>query len=88
MIDHGVSYSIRFQPWDASWLLSGPVGANGRLFFQSAQDAVSHARWAAKANGGTITVFDAKGELFKIIEIEPNLGSDDHFVLPNSDWPT
>ncbi len=65
-----------------------PEGANGRLLFQSARDAVSHARWAAKANGGTITVYDAKGELFKIIEIEPNLGSDDHFVLPNSDWPT
>ena len=83
-----ILYEVKFQTWDHSWLLSGPEGANGRLLFQSAQDAVSHARWAAKANGGTITVYDEKGQLFKIIEIEPNLGIDDHFVLPNSDWPT
>ena len=83
-----ILYEVNFQPWDASWLLSGPVGANGKLLFASAQDAVCHPRWAAKANGGTITVFDPKGKLFKTIEIEPNLGSDDHFVLPNSDWPT
>jgi hypothetical protein len=83
-----IQYKVRFQPWDRSWLLSGPVGANGFLLFQSARGAVSHARWAAKANGGTIKVYDPQGKLFKVIEIEPDLGSDDHFVLPNSDWPT
>ncbi len=78
-----IRYEVNFQPWDHSWLLSGPVGANGRLLFQSAQDAVSHARWAAKSNGGTITVYDAKGELFKIIEIEPDISAGDGFVLPS-----
>ncbi len=64
-----ILYEVNFQPWDASWLLSGPVGANGFLLFQSARDAVSHARWSAKANGGTITVFEEKGKLFTTIEI-------------------
>ncbi len=60
-----------------------PEGANGRLLFQSAQDAVSHARWAAKANGGTITVFDPQGKLFKIIEIEPEIPGGDAYVFPS-----
>ena len=65
-----------------------PEGANGRLLFQSARDAVSHARWAAKANGGTITVYDPQGKLFKVIDVPPDIGADDHFILPNSDWPS
>ena len=80
-----IRYEVNFQPWDASWLLSGPVGANGKLLFASAQDAVCHPRWAAKANGGTITVYDAKGELFKVIDVAPNLSGEDGFVLPSCD---
>ncbi|MEJ6578682.1 MAG: hypothetical protein QNL33_11855 [Akkermansiaceae bacterium] len=68
---------------DRSWLLSGPVGANGRLLFTSARDAVSHARWSAKANVGTITVFDPQGELFKTIEIAPDISGEDGYVLPS-----
>ena len=78
-----ILYQVNFQPWDASWLLSGPVGANGKLLFASARDAVSHARWAAKANGGTITVYDPQGQLFKTIEIEPDISGEDGFVLPS-----
>ena len=78
-----ILYEVNFQPWDASWLLSGPVGANGKLLFASARDAVSHARWAAKANGGTITVYDAKGQLFKTIEIEPEIPGGDAYVFPS-----
>lgn len=78
-----ILYEVKYQPWDRSWLLSGPVGANGTLLFQSARDALSHARWAAKAKGGTITVYDAKGKLFKTIEIEPDVSGEDGFVLPS-----
>lgn len=76
-------YEVRFQPWDCSWLLSGPVGANGGLLFKSARDAASHARWAAKANGGRITVYDPQGKLFKTIEIEPDITDGDPYVLPS-----
>ena len=61
------------------------MGASGRLLFQLARDAASHARWAAKANGGTITVFDPQGKLFKTIEVAPNLYGEDGFVLPSCD---
>ncbi|MEJ6644614.1 MAG: hypothetical protein QNL33_15295 [Akkermansiaceae bacterium] len=59
------------------------MGANGGLLFQSARDAASHARWAAKVNGGTITVFDPQGKLFKIIEIEPEIPGGEVYVLPS-----
>ena len=78
-----IRYEVNFQPWDHSWLLSGPVGANGRLLFQSAQDAVSHARWAAKSNGGTITVYDPQGQLFKTIDLMPQVQDGDPFILPS-----
>ena len=42
----------------------------------------SHARWSAKAKGGTIKVYDQDGELFKSIEIPPDLEIDKGFVLP------
>ena len=80
-----IRYEVRFQPWDRSWLLTGPVGANGGLLFGSARDALSHARWAAKAIGGTIAVYDSRGKLFKIIEIEPDVSGEDGFVLPSCD---
>ncbi len=83
MIDQNVCYSIQFQPWDGSWLLAGPVGANGRLLFGTARDAVSHARWDAKDNGGIIEVQDPHGQLFKVIEIAPDRSGDESMVLPS-----
>jgi hypothetical protein len=68
---------------DRSWLLSGPVVANGRLLFQTAKDAASHARWAARTDGGTIHVYDAEGRLFKTIEVDPNESGEDGLVLPS-----
>jgi hypothetical protein len=76
-------YTVRFQPWEASWLLSGPVGANGKLLFGSAKDAASHARWDARTKGGSIKVHDKDGKLFKTIEIEADISSEDGFVLPS-----
>jgi len=38
-------YEVRFQPWDGFWSISEPVGANGRLLFQSAREAANHAKW-------------------------------------------
>ena len=76
-------YTVRFQPWDGSWLLSGPVGANGRLLFQTAREAASHARWDARYNGGMIEVYDLGGRPFKTIEVEADQTADDGFVLPS-----
>jgi hypothetical protein len=76
-------YEIHFQPWDSSWLLSGPVGANGKLLFGSAKDAASHARWNARTKGGSIKVHDEKGDLFKTIEIDANDSNEDGLVLPS-----
>ncbi len=55
-----ILYEVKFQPWDRSWLLSGPVGATGKLSFQSAKYAASHARWVATTDGGTIKVHSAR----------------------------
>ena len=78
-----IRYEVKFQPWDRSWLLSGPVGANGGLLFGSARDAASHARWDAKGAGGVISVYDEQGQLFKTIEIAPDVSGEDGFVLPS-----
>jgi hypothetical protein len=59
------------------------VGANGRLLFQSAREAASHARWNAKTKGGTIKVYDDQGRLFKTIEIADDDSGEDGFVLPS-----
>lgn len=77
------SYTVRFQPWDGSWLLSGPVGARGRLLFQSAREAASHARWEARQAGGTIEVYDSQGRLFKSLKVEGDQSINDGFVLPS-----
>jgi hypothetical protein len=79
-----IVYEVKLQPWDRSWLLSGPVGANGKLLFASAREATSFARWGAKRDGGTIKVYDDRGKLFKIIEINPSQESDEGFVLPSA----
>ena len=76
-------FTVSFHPWDSSWLLSGPVGANGALRFKTAREAASYAQWAAKNTGGTIKVFDARGNPFKTIEIAPDVSSEDGFVLPS-----
>ncbi|MDB4488849.1 hypothetical protein N9017_01910 [Akkermansiaceae bacterium] len=76
-------YEIRFQPWNGSWCLSGPVGATGRLLFTSAKDAASHARWDARRDGGKIEVFDQQGQLFKTITVDEDTGTEDGFVLPS-----
>ena len=78
-----ILYEVKFQQWDRSWLLSGPVGATGKLSFQSARDAASHARWAARTDGGTIKVYDAEGKLFKTIEIEADESGEDGLILPS-----
>ncbi|MDB4504988.1 hypothetical protein N9240_03595 [Akkermansiaceae bacterium] len=52
--------------------------------FRSARDAASHAGWAAKSNGGVISVHDPKGPLFKIIEIAPDVSGEDGYVLPSA----
>lgn len=63
-------YTVRFQSSDDSWILTGPVGANGLLRFTSAKDAASHARWAARSLGGFLKVYDPEGNLFKEEEME------------------
>jgi hypothetical protein len=78
------SYSITFQPWSGNWELVGPVGGNGRLLFTSARDAASHARWDAKAKGGTIKVHDKDGKLFKTIKIEADESGEDGLILPSA----
>lgn len=76
-------YTVRFQPWDGSWLLSGPVGARGELLFQTARDAASHACWAARSTGGKIEVFDPQGRLFRTINVESDEKIDQGYVLPS-----
>ncbi|MFT7173774.1 MAG: hypothetical protein ACI9NQ_001999 [Paracoccaceae bacterium] len=76
-------YEIKFLPWDGLWCLSGPVGANGRLLFQSAREAAGHARWDAKTEGGGINVYDDEGKLFKTIEVEAEISDGEAYVLPS-----
>ena len=78
-----VLYEITPQFWNGLWLLSGPVGANGRLLFRSAREAASHARWDAKTSGGTVKVHDPDGKLFKIIKVEASLPDGEAHVLPS-----
>ena len=77
-------YEIRFQSWNRLWCLSGPVGASGKLLFQTAREAASHARWDAEAKGGTIEVYDRHGQLFKTIEIEEKESVEVHSLLPSA----
>ena len=78
-----ILYEVRLESPPGSWCLSGPVGANGGLLFQSARDTASHARWAARTKGGSIKVYDKDGKLFKTIEIEADVSGEDGFVLPS-----
>jgi hypothetical protein len=78
-----VFYEVRFQPWNGSWLLSAPVGANGLLLFTSARDAASHARWDAKVKGGIIKVYDMAGKLCNTTEIEAEVSDGKVDLLPS-----
>lgn len=77
------SYRIEYQQPRSLWLLSGPVGARGSLLFETAREAASHARWAARTNGGTIEVLNPQGQLFKTIEVEADETINAGYVLPS-----
>ena len=77
------SYLIEYQPSRGLWLLTGPVGARGSLLFETAKEAASHARWAARCDGGVIEVYDPKGHLFKTIEVEADETINAGYVLPS-----
>ena len=78
------TYRVEYEPSRGSWLLTGPVGANGRLLFHSAQDSASHAKWNAREDGGKLEVYTDRGELFKTIELKPSEGADSVFILPSN----
>ena len=77
------TYRVEREPSRDLWLLFGPVGARGHLLFQTAREAASHARWAARCDGGVIKVYDPKGQLFKKIEVEADETINAGYVLPS-----
>ena len=77
------TYRVEREPYRGLWLLTGPVGARGSLLFQTAREAASHARWAARCDGGEIEVYDPKGQLFKTIEVEADETINAGYVLPS-----
>ena len=77
------SYLIEYQQSRGLWLLTGPVGARGSLLFETAKEAASHARWAARCDGGVIEVFDVHGRLFKTISVRADETINQGYVLPS-----
>ena len=77
------TYRIEYEPSRGSWLLTGPVGAKGYLYYQTARDAADYARWDASDSGGTIDVFDQNGQLYRKICIKADALADSAFVLPS-----
>ena len=77
------TYRVEYEPSRGSWLLTGPVGAKGCLYYQTARDAADYARWDARDTGGTIDVFDQQGRLFRSIVIRASELADSGFVLPS-----
>ncbi|MDA7528505.1 hypothetical protein N8509_01015 [Akkermansiaceae bacterium] len=77
------TYRVEYEPSRGSWLLTGPVGAKGCLYYQTARDAVEYARWDARDTGGTIDVFDQNGQLFRKISVKADALADSAFVLPS-----
>ena len=76
-------YRVEREPSRGLWLLTGPVGARGHLLFQTAREAASHARWAARCDGGVIEVFDPGGKPFKTISVEADETINQGYVLPS-----
>ena len=77
------SYRIEYQQSRGLWLLSGPVGARGSLLFETAREAASHARWAARCDGGVIKVYDPTGKPFKTISVEADETINQGYILPS-----
>ena len=77
------TYRVEYEPPRGSWLLSGPVGAQGCLRYTTARDAAEYARWDARDSGGTINVFDQQGQLFRNISVKADALADSAFVLPS-----
>ena len=76
-------YRVEREPSRGLWLLSGPVVSRGSLLFGTARESASHARWAARCDGGVIEVYDPKGQLFKKIEVEADETINAGYVLPS-----
>ena len=77
------TYRVEYEPSRGSWLLTGPVGAKGCLYYQTARDAVEYSRWHARDTSGTIGVFDQRGLLYRKICIKADALADSAFVLPS-----
>ena len=77
------TYRVEYEPSRGSWLLTGPVGAKGCLYYQTARDAADYARWDARDTGGTIDVFDQQGRLYRVIKVESDDSVDAGLVLPS-----
>jgi hypothetical protein len=77
------TYRVEYEPSRGSWLLTGPVGANGCLRYTTARDAAEYARWDARDSGGTIDVFDQRGRLYRVIKVKSGDSVDAGLVLPS-----
>ena len=77
------TYRVEYEPSRGSWLLTGPVGAKGCLYYQTARDAADYARWDARDTGGNIDVFDQQGRLYRVIKVESDDSVDAGLVLPS-----
>ena len=77
------TYRVEYEPSRGSWLLTGPVGAKGCLYYQTARDAADYACWDARDTGGTIDVFDQQGRLYRVIKVKSDDSVDAGLVLPS-----
>ena len=77
------TYRVEYELSRGSWLLTGPVGAKGCLYYQTARDAADYACWDARDTGGTIDVFDQQGRLYRVIKVESDDSVDAGLVLPS-----
>ena len=77
------TYRVEYEPSRGSWLLTGPVGAKGCLYYQTARDAADYARWDARDTGGTIDVFDQQGQLYRTISVKVDDSVAAGLVLPS-----
>ena len=77
------TYRVEYEPSRGSWLLTGPVGAKGCLYYQTARDAADYARWDARDTGGTIDVFDQQGQLYRTISVKADDSVAAGLVLPS-----